>query len=96
MTITVLTKILSSRDNFLKTCFGMTHAIISLMCCSVFHSFTYAYSLSTLTILNLKYHNSYNSARASAQALFTELRHKKQNHCCVVTAHLVLAFKRLM
>ena len=35
------TKILSSQYNFLKTCFGMTHAIIRLMCCSVFHCVIY-------------------------------------------------------
>ena len=45
----------------------MTHAIISLMCCSFFHCFIYFYSLSTLTIWNLKYSNSYNSAHASAR-----------------------------
>ena len=28
----------SSRHNVLKTCFGMTHAIISLMYCCVFHN----------------------------------------------------------
>ena len=38
----------------------MTHAIISLMCCSVFHCFIYVYSLGTLAIWNLKYSNSYN------------------------------------
>ena len=43
----------------------MTHAIISLMYRSIFHCFIYVYSLSTLTIWNLKYSNSYNSARAS-------------------------------
>ena len=58
--ILFLTKNLSSRYNFLKTCFGMTHAIISSMCCSVFHCFKYIYSLSMLTIWNLKYINSYN------------------------------------
>ena len=30
----------------------MTHAIISLMYCPVFHCFKYVYSLSTLTIWN--------------------------------------------
>ena len=48
--ITILTRILSSRYNFPKTCFGMTHAIISFMCCSVFHCSKYVYSLSTLII----------------------------------------------
>ena len=64
----ILTKFLSSRYNFLKTCFGVAHAIISSMCCSVFHCFIYVYSLSTLTIWNLKYSNSYNSARANTRA----------------------------
>ena len=71
VTITALTKILSSRYNFLKTCFGMTYAIISLMCCSILHCFIYVYSLSTLTIWNLKYSNSYNSVCASARVSIT-------------------------
>ena len=49
----------------------MTPAIISLMCRSVFHRFKYVYNLSTLTIWNLEYSKSYNSARASARVLIT-------------------------
>ena len=49
----------------------MTYAIISLMCCFLFHCFKYVYNLSLLhvAIWNLKYSNS--SARASAQVLIT-------------------------
>ena len=37
----------------------MTHAIISLMCCAVFHCFKYGYILNMLTISNLKYSKSF-------------------------------------